>query len=309
MKRRVFVEQCAFWAAAAGIGPGAPATAKTGVRRLSSDRSFTIYRAGLNPAYTVAPGEIVLVECQHGMPGLVTRDGKFTKPKEGDRINPGTGPIFVEGIEAGDALAIDLLDIQTGNWGYSGGRIFDLVGGYAIIDKSLKLPLRPMLGQIGIIPAAGEMDTRTPADTGGNMDCNEVRAGSTLVFTAQVKGGMVGMGDAHALQGDGEIGGQGIECDAEALVRFRRLPGKLSDRPVILRPEFVATLGAHKDLNEAAWQATDDMARLLAATTGRTEKDARMLVNLLGNLKINQIVDPAKGARMEMPAWVFGIKA
>ncbi len=308
MKRRAFLEQCTLWAAVGGVYPAAQATSKTGIRRLSIGKSFTVYRAGLAPAYTVGLGEVVLVECQHGLPGLVTRDGNFTKPKEGDRINPGTGPIFVEGIDPGDALAMDLLDIQTGDWGYSGGRIFDLVDGHAIIDKSLRLPLRPMVGQVGIVPAEGEMDTRAPAETGGNMDCSEVRAGSTIVFTAQVKGGMAGMGDVHALQGDGEISGQGIECDAEVLVRFRRLPGKLSDRPVILRPEFVATVGAHKDLSEAAWQATDDMVQLLARTTGRTDKDARMLVNLVGNLRINQIVDPAKGARMEVPAWVFGIK-
>jgi acetamidase/formamidase len=115
------------------------------------------------------------------------------------------------------------------------------------------------------------------------------------------------MGDAHALQGDGEIAGQGIECDAEALIRFRRLPEKLSDRPVILRPEYVATVGANKDLNEAAWQATDDMVALLARVTGRDPKEARLLVSMLGDLKINQIVDPAKGARMEMPSWIFGL--
>ena len=279
----------------------------TGIRRLSSDKSFTIYRPGLTPAYTVKLDEIVLVECQHGLPGLVTRDGRFTKPKEGDRINPGTGPIFVDGIEPGDALAIDLIDIRTGDWGYSGGRVFDLIDGYVLVDNGLKLPLQPMIGQIGIVPAQGEVDSRTPGDTGGNMNCREVRAGSTIVFTARVKGGLVGIGDAHALQGDGEIGGQGIECDAEVTVRFRKLREKLSERPVIIRPEFLATMGAHKDLTEAAWQATEDMVRLLVKATGRPEKDARMLVNLAGNLKINQIVDPARGARMEMPSWIFGL--
>jgi acetamidase/formamidase len=67
-------------------------------------------------------------------------------------------------------------------------------------------------------------------------------------------------------------------------------------------------MGAHKDLGEAAWQATDDMVNLLSRTTGRAEKDARMLVNLTGNLRISQIVDGAKGARMEMPSWAFGMQ-
>ena len=280
-----------------------------GVRRLSKDKNFTLYRAGLSPNYRVKLDEVVLVECQHGLPGLVTRDGKFQLPKENDKINPATGPIFIEGIEAGDCLAIDLLDVRVGEWGYSGGRVFELADGFAVVDKTLKLPLQPMLGGIGVTPAEGEMDTRTPKNTGGNLDCKEVRAGSSIVFTAQIKGALVGMGDPHALQGDGEINGQGIETDAEVLTRFRKLPEKLSDRPVILRPQFVATLSAHRDLGEAAWQATDDMVLLVSKLTNRSERDARMLVNLTGNLRINQIVDPAKGARMEVPKWVFGIQS
>ena len=312
MNRRSFVKSCALlgpavsWSKAAGRMPQLTESS-TGIRRLSSAKSFTRYHARLEPAYTVKLGEVLLVECRHGLPGLVTRDGKFTEPKKNDPVNPGTGPIAIEGIEAGDALAIDILDIRTGDWGYSGGRIFELADGYARIDKDLRLPLQPMIGQIGVAPAEGEMDSRTPADTGGNMDCKEVRAGSTIVFTARVKGGLVGIGDPHALQGDGEIEGQGIETDAEVIVRFRKLKESLSTRPVILRPDLVATLGAHADLTEAAWQATDDMVRLLCRATGRKPKEARMLVNLLGQLRINQIVDPAKGARMEMPSWLFGL--
>jgi amidase len=303
MNRRSFVQALLGFAAGATAAP----QSANGVRRLSSEKNFTSYFADIAPAYTVKPGEVVLVECDHGMPGLVTRDGKFLKAKAGDRINPGTGPIFVEDIAPGDALAIELLDIRPGAWGYCSNRIFDLAAGYASFDGRLKLPLQPMIGQIGIAPAQGAMDSRTPADTGGNMDCKEIRAGSTLVFTAQVRGGLVGIGDPHALQGDGEISGQGIECSAEVLVRFSRLPARLSDRPVIVRPEWVATVGAHKDLAEAAWQATDDMAKFLAAKTGRAEKDARLLVNLVGNVRVNQIVDGAKGARMEVPSWAFGI--
>lgn len=309
MNRRTFVGQCTLLTAAGSMTAIAQNALKSGVRRLSKEKCFTAYSAGLEPAYRVGVGEVVLVECQHGLPGLVTRDGTFREAREGDPVNPGTGPIYVEGIEPGDAIAIDILDIGVADWGYSGGRIFELGDGFATFDKSLRLPLQPMIGQIGIVPAAGQMDTKTPADTGGNMDCREVRTGSTLVFTAQVKGGLIGMGDAHALQGDGEIGGQGVECDADVLVRFRKLPEPLSPRPVILRQEFVATMGANKDLSEAAWQATDDMVRLLSHLTGRNEKDARMLVNLTGSLRVNQIVDGAKGARMEMPSWAFGVAA
>jgi amidase len=278
-----------------------------GVRRLSRERNFTTWLPEMDPGYRVTIGEIVLVDMSHGMPGLVTRDGVFREAGPDAIINPQTGPIFVEGIAPGDALAIDILDIKVGDWGYCNGRIFELRNGYAIFSETLKLPLEPMIGGLGISPSQGSADTRAPGETGGNMDCRDVRAGSTIVFKSRVEGALAGMGDAHALQGDGEITGQGIETDAMALVRFRKLPEALSERPVIIRTESFSTIGAHKDLEDAAWQATDDMVALLQHYTGRTEKEARLLVGLTGKLKINQIVDPTKGARMEVPSWVFGI--
>lgn len=279
----------------------------TGLRRLTADKFFTKWTPEMKSAYQVNLGEVVLVEMSHGMPGLVTREGVFTKPDEHSVINPQTGPIFVRGIEPGDALAIDILDIIPGDWGYCSKRVFELNNGYAQFSDSLKLPLAPMLGCIGVAPDEGEVDTRAPQDTGGNMDCKEVRAGSTVVFKSRVKGAMVGMGDGHAIQGDGEITGQGLETDAKAIIRFRKLPESLSDRPVIIRDKFFATLSAREDLNSAAWEATDDMVKLLAMKTDHNKEDARLLVGFIGNLKINQIVDPTKGARMEVPSWVFGI--
>jgi amidase len=295
-------------AAIAGLGADFPVGApEGGIRRLSREKSFTIWSPDMKPAYRVKTGETVIVDMSHGMPGLVTREGVFREAGPGAIINPQTGPIFVEGIEPGDAVAIDILDIKTGDWGYCSGRIFELREGYVLFSPTLKLPVRPMLGGIGVSPGEGSADTRSPGDTGGNMDCSEVRAGSTIVFKARVEGALIGMGDAHALQGDGEITGQGIETDAEALVRFRKLPESLSDRPVIIREESLSTLGAHTNLEDAAWQATDDMVALLQKRTGRTEKESRLLTGMLGQLKINQIVDPSKGARMELPSWVFGI--
>lgn len=295
-------------AVAAGFGAGIFETLQTsGLRRLSADRNFTIWKPQMEAAFHVSLDEVVLVEMSHGMPGLVTREGVFSKPGPDAVINPMTGPIFIDGIEPGDALAIDILDIKTGDWGYCSGRIFELHDGYAVFSPTLRLPLDPMIGGIGVASDQGLVDTRAPGDTGGNIDCREIRAGSTLVLKAREKGGLVGMGDVHALQGDGEITGQGIETDAEAVIRFRKLPESLSSRPVIIRRDSFSTLGADKDLEDAAWHATEDMIILLQKKTGHTRDEARLLVGLTGNLKINQIVDPTKGARMEVPSWVFGI--
>jgi len=279
----------------------------SGLRRLKADKFFTVWKPEMKEAYKVALNEVFLIETSHGMPGLVSREGIFSEASPDSVINPQTGPVYVEGIEPGDSLAIDILDIQPGDWGYCSGKIFELKDGYAHFSDKLKLPLEPMLGCIGIAPAEGTVDTRAPGETGGNIDCREIRAGSTVIFKARVRGAMVGMGDSHALQGDGEITGQGLETDAVSLIRFRKHNESLSDRPVIIRQEFIATVGANKDLEDAAWQATEDMIKLVQVKTGRTKPEARLLVGLTGKLRINQIVDPTKGARMEVPSWVFGV--
>lgn len=277
------------------------------LRKLSSDRSFRVWQPFMEPAYHAAIGEVVIIEMSHGMPGLVTREGIFREAGPDSIINPQTGPVFIDGIKSGDMLAVDILDIKTGDWGYCSGQIFEIKDGFARLSESLKLPVEPMIGCIGVAPEKGVVDTRAPGDTGGNLDCREVRAGSTIVFKARVDGALLGMGDPHALQGDGEITGQGIETDAEAIVRLRKINGFSCDCPVIIRNNSYSTLGAHKDLEEASWQATEDMIKLLQQKTGRSEKESRLLVGLTGKLRINQIVDPAKGARMEVPSWVFGI--
>jgi len=261
----------------------------------------------MEPAYHISIDETVLIEMSHGMPGLVTRDGQFMNPLPDSVINPMTGPIFIDGIEPGDSLAIDIFHVEPGEWGYCSGRIFEIRNGFAEFSPSLRLPVDPMIGGIGIAPEEGTVDTREPGETGGNIDCREIRAGSTVVFKARVKGALAGMGDSHALQGDGEITGQGIETDAEAIVRFRKLPESLSERPVIIRPESLSTIGAARHLEDAAWQATEDMIALLQKRSGITGHEARLLVGLAGNLRINQIVDPSMGARMEVPSWIFGI--
>jgi len=112
MKRRAFVQQCTLLAAAGSMTAIAQDALKSGVSRLSKEKNFTIYHAGLVPAYKVGLGEVVLVECQHGLPGLVTRDGTFREAKEGDPVNPGTGPIY-------NGRPIAQFDLVNGRSGFS----------------------------------------------------------------------------------------------------------------------------------------------------------------------------------------------
>ena len=75
-----------------------------------------------------------------------------------------------KGVKAGDGVAVDILEIHVGDWGYSHRKVYEFEDGYVKFSEDLRLPLSPMLGCLGVAPAEGMLDTKAPSDTGGNMD-------------------------------------------------------------------------------------------------------------------------------------------
>jgi acetamidase/formamidase len=196
-------------------------------------------------------------------------------------MDPLTGPIHVEGAEPGDCLAVEILQIETGSWGWSAIlpdlgllqdrypgpylKLWDLSGGAVDIGRGLRFPLRPMIGVIGVAPAAsGPHASTVPTAAGGNIDVKYTRAGSRIHLPVFVEGGLLSLGDAHALQGDGELNGTAIECEAEIRIRVELQRGRMLSAPTIDTPEvgpqtserFRSFLGIGPDLWEAAREAS-----------------------------------------------------
>ena len=148
-----------------------------------------------------------------------------------DPIHPITGPVYVEGADPGDVLAVKLLKIEVGDWGWSGIfpgfgfladefdeaylRTFALDNEKGTIDfnDKIKLPLKPFPGVMGVAPATDSlMSTIPPRANGGNMDDPNMVEGTTVYFPVFVKGGLFSIGDTHAVQGLGEVSGTAIEA-------------------------------------------------------------------------------------------------
>jgi amidase len=232
-------------------------------------------------------------------------------------VNPATGPLFIDGAKPGDVLRIDLLDIQVGQQssmvtipgeGALGDvisqmetAILKLEGGQVVFKDKIRVPIRPMIGVIGVAPAEGEVPTGTPGAHGGNMDCTLISAGNRVYFTVGVEGALFGAGDLHAAMGDGEI----VVCGAETpgVVRFKAdvvdLPGLPT--PFVETKDLVATIFSAPTIDEAASGATHNMARFLTDFAGIPLNDAGMLMSLAGQLKFCQVVDPLKTVRFEFP--------
>jgi len=222
-----------------------------------------------------------------------------------ERANPATGPIAVQGVQPGQVLAVDILWIDVAPTGYLtfGGRprFFSQQGSVIQLAAGVRVPLAPMVGTIGVMPAAGSFSTKTAGDYGGNMDTRDVAAGATLYLTAQVPGGLLALGDVHTCQGDGESCGQGIETAAEVWLRVRVLSQGLSARPYLVRGGELMVIITAETLDAAAHAAVEETAQLLVRHSDLAYEEARMLLGQAGDLRIGQIVNPLKTVRMALP--------
>jgi amidase len=276
------------------------------MRRLKRDRFVTELSKEHGAAYTIEEGETVVVETPDCHGGYVERDG--TVRPGGPGANPSTGPIEVKGSETGEALAVTIREIKPAEWGFIGGgardarfTVIEIRDGIAIYPWGLRLPVKPVIGVIGAAPPGDPVPTTTPSDWGGNLDTVDVCEGATIYLPVAVPGGMLALGDVHALQGDSECCGTGIECAAEVTLTVERVKEPLWDS-VYLRRDDRLMVFAHGDtVDEAAWGVVGAMANLLSKLTGLSELEGRRLLSTAGEVRISQIVNPKKTCRAIIP--------
>jgi amidase len=237
-----------------------------------------------------------------------------------ERINPATGPIYVDGAEPGDLLVVHIQKIEladhgvmtTGpNLGVLGDeltqnviRMIPIVNGKAVFSDRLQLPLNPMIGVIGTAPANDSIPCGTPGDHGGNMDCKRITEGSYLVLPVNVPGALFALGDLHAAMGDGEVAVCGIEIAGTVTVQLHVLKGRRWPVPMLFNDNLLMTIASEKRLDEAADRAVKNMVRFLEEELGMDKAEAAFLLSAAGDLRVCQVVDPLKTARLELPRWV-----
>jgi len=276
------------------------------MRRLTSDHFITEMSKAHPPIYTINEGETVTVEtldCDGGMRG---KDGTVRPGRP--CANPATGPIEIKGAQSGQAIAVHIHEILPADWGFiSGGgdrskaTIIDMKGGIAAFPWGLRLPVAPMIGVIGLAPEGDPVPTTTPGNHGGNLDTADIRAGATLFLPVAIPGGMLALGDIHALQGDAECGGTGIECAAQVRLSVSIVTEPLWSGPYLVKDEKLMVIASGDTLDDAAWKAVGDLAQVLSKLTGLSDVEARRLLSTAGEVRISQIVNPKKTCRAIIP--------
>lgn len=289
------------------------------VRTIHSEHHHFGWDNALAPALTVEPGtelEFDILDASGGQLDASSTTADVAKLDFG-KVNPVTGPIAINGAEAGDALVIDLLGFEGSGWGWTA-----LIPGFGLLAEEFSdpylhvsrytgnrvefapgivLPHRPFTGTIGVAPAeAGQHSVVPPRAVGGNMDIRDLVAGATLRLPVAVPGALFSVGDTHAAQGDGEVCGTAIESPMKVQLRFdldrkRRLARPQFDVPDeatrTSRGGYHATTGIASDLMDAARDAVRDMIDHLGREYDLEPALAYCLCSVAVDLKISEVVD------------------
>ncbi len=239
------------------------------------------------------------------------------------RGNPQTGPFYVEGASPGDTLVV-FLDRITPNrpYGHTGTVVasnvvdpsfaqslprgefiewrVDNQTGTAMPAKAipglnnLQVRLAPMLGCFGVAPAGGQaISTATSGEHGGNMDYRGFVTGVVAYFPVFVEGALFHLGDGHAIQGDGEIVGTGIEISMDVQFTVRVIKGKRINWPRGENSDYIFTIGNARPLDQALQHATTEMLVALKQDYGLDETSASILLGQLVEYDIGNVFDPA----------------
>ena len=289
--------------------------------------------SSIAPALRVEPGSTILFHCQDSSAGQLGPASTVADVAALDfgRINPVSGPIFVEGAAPGDMLRITLDSFTpqtrdgagfgwTANipgfglladqfpdpalhvWRYDAATMAP-----ALFGKEGRVPLKPFAGTIGnALAEEGLHSVVPPRRVGGNLDIRDLAAGTTLYLPVEVAGALFSVGDTHAAQGDGEVCGTAIESPMDVVLTLDLIKDSPLKTPRFTTPGpvtrhldakgYEVTTGIGPDLMAASRDAVAGMVDFLCATRQMAAVDAYMLVSACGDLRISEIVD--------MPNWV-----
>lgn len=205
------------------------------------------------PCMEVEIGSSLVFETYDCFENQIDSEDVVFQELDWNRINPATGPVYVKGAEPGDILAVTIEKIKiaeqgvltTGaNLGVIGDelnentvKIVPIHNEHVLFSSELQIPINPMIGVIGTAPKEESISCGTPHDHGGNMDCKEIKEGTTLLLPVNVPGALLALGDLHAAMGDGEIGVSGVEVAGEVTVTVQIIKEKKWPLPMAIQKE------------------------------------------------------------------------
>ena len=301
-----------------------------------------VFDANLPSVETIESGDLIsypntwshfLNQMQPGVP--IEKIAQMRKDNPGKGPHSIIGPVAVNKAEPGDVLEIRYKRVTPVNWGavfnnpgslgtgllaadYPQGQIkyldLDLKKMNATFAPSINVPLRPFPGTLGVAPPDGYYPPLSPGVTSsvppgphaGNVDLSELGEGASLFIPVWKPGAFIYTGDAHAVQGDGEI------CLTALETRFQELriqvvlhKQKNFAWPIAETPTHWILLGLDKDLNLAMQMAARNAIKFLSTRASMTELDAYALCSIAVSFRVTQVVDIVRGVHAMIPKSLF----
>jgi acetamidase/formamidase len=296
---------------------------------VSSFHTQTEWDNAADPVLEVESGAIVELETVDASGGQLDKNSTADDVETMDmgKVNPVTGPVYVKGAELGDALAVEILDLEPQGWGWTA-----IIPGFGLLAEEfpdpwlnisrvdpptsrveflpgVMLPFEPFPGTIGVAPKdPGPHPILPPSTYGGNLDIKHLRRGTTLLLPVGVDGALFSVGDTHAAMGDAEVCGTAVECAMNITVRLTTVKHANLPAPQFTVPAhnlaateqspYHVTTGVAPDLMEASKQATRAMIQHIVEIHDRTREEAYAITSVACDLRIHELVD--------VPNWVVG---
>ena len=272
------------------------------------------------PVLRIKPGDIVETQ-------TFSKPGDYYDPATAGPWPGEVGPFYVEGVTPQDTLVVKILKLRPNRDtaisavrpnGISAvaadGRTrmlndplparrfvwqLDRARNVGILDlprsamKRIEIPLAPMLGRLAVAPAGAEAwGGLWPGDFGGNMDAADITERATVYLPVFHEGAYFYFGDGHALQGDGEIVGSGLETTMDVTFQFDVIKGKAIRWPRIENAEHIMVAGSVRPLIDAFRIAHVELIEWLVADYGFDKIEALQVVSQAGTARVANVVDP-----------------
>lgn len=273
------------------------------------------------PVLTIQTGDTVEFETLDNLSNKLQKPTDIFQPPDLKKVNPATGPVYIEGAMPGDTLEVKIERIQLKDYasivcqagvGLLGDffdkdtfKIIPIADGKLIFDERVSIPQEPMVGVLGVTPKGPKAHMLNPGKFGGNMDNTMMREGTTVFLPVYVEGALAAVGDVHAVMGDGEINCSAIEASAFVTLTFNIRKDLKVNEPLLITDEYLVTVASRETLDDAVKAATREMAIILRDRLPIGFDEISMLMSAIGNAEICCVVTPVKTARFKMPLFTL----
>jgi amidase len=289
--------------------------------RIGRDEIIWAFGPDLEPVLEVEPGATVTFETNDCFTGQIASEDDLVTEIDFKRVNSATGPVAVKGVEPGDSLVAEILDVRPIDVGFAClipgfgqlidqvkapvTRLFRVEDGWIHMNEHVRFPAQPMVGVVGVATDGETLGNGLAGRHGGNLDDHLHGKGARIYFPVRQPGGMFAVGDMHASMGDGEICFTGVEIAGEVDIRFDLLKGKQGTWPVTELADRWVPHATADDYDDALRLVSEEAARLLVDEWGFSMEDAFIFLSVACDAGVAQACKPAPGfgtiARFAIP--------